>query len=390
MRARLPVLAAAAAMVVSLPSIASAKRAVAEEPAIDYAGQAQILFRVVACGGSAAIPDDLPKKTIESNCKEMKRVYARFQRGWADVAAPFFASIRPSPLPDKVVYPFGGGDLLFALVTYPDAVEYTSISLELAGDATVIDGMSRADFQLGLADASWMITRLAGVEYSFTEHMAFMQKSKLPVQLCMALAALAAEGYEPTSLRYFRVEDDGSLHYYTQAEIQTALAERKKGDDAIPAVFANAELAFRKAGDAQAPTKIYRSIAYNLDDKHFGGSGLEKHLAAKGPVVAMVKAASYLLWRDDFTAIRTYLLDHVEFMVSDSTGILPTASQAAGFELTAYGHFKGSLLHTDQKKNADMIALWKKLPARDLAFRFGYPDYEKKSGHLLVARRIKK
>ena len=36
--------------------------------------------------------------------------------------------------PKTVVYPFGGGDLLSALVAFPDATEITTISLELAGD----------------------------------------------------------------------------------------------------------------------------------------------------------------------------------------------------------------------------------------------------------------
>ncbi len=39
-------------------------------------------------------------------------------------------------LPEAVVYPFGGGDLLSALAAYPDAAEYTTLSLELAGHFT--------------------------------------------------------------------------------------------------------------------------------------------------------------------------------------------------------------------------------------------------------------
>ena len=37
-------------------------------------------------------------------------------------------------MPKTVVYPFGGGDLLSALVAFPDATEITTISLEQAGD----------------------------------------------------------------------------------------------------------------------------------------------------------------------------------------------------------------------------------------------------------------
>ena len=40
-----------------------------------------------------------------------------------------------------------------------------------------------------------------------------------------------------------------------------------------------------------------------------------------GEVAAITKAASYLLWRGDFSRIRDYLLDNMVWMVSDSSGI---------------------------------------------------------------------
>ena len=74
-------------------------------------------------------------------------------------------------------------------------------------------------------------------------------------------------------------------------------------------------------------------------------------------------------------------------MVSDSTGILPMHATPAGFAQETYGTFRGSLLGTDQTRNQDMIKLWREQPARALAFRFGYPDYAKKDGHLMVTRK---
>ena len=58
----------------------------------------------------------------------------------------------------------------------------------------------------------------------------------------------------------------------------------------------------------------------------------------------MTKAASYLLWRDNFSTIRDYLLDNMEFMVSDSTGIPPKFATKAGFVQEAYGKFNESFL----------------------------------------------
>ena len=55
----------------------------------------------------------------------------------------------------------------------------------------------------------------------------------------------------------------------------------------------------RSANDPNAPLKVLRHVAYNLDDKHFKGSPLEKHLVAKGKMTAMTKAASHLLLAEE-------------------------------------------------------------------------------------------
>ena len=68
------------------------------------------------------------------------------------------------------------------------------------------------------------------------------------------------------------------------------------------------ELTFRKAGDPKAPLIVHRHIAWNLADKAFKGSPLEKYLLAKGKVVAMTKAASYLIWDWSFSGIRGTLI----------------------------------------------------------------------------------
>src|SRR5208282_2300397 len=127
----------------------------------------------------------------------------------------------PSGLPDTVVYPFGGGDLLAALTTYPDARRITTLSLELSGDPRRIAHIDnkQLDESLGLVDHN--IGSLLTANDSTSEALMDTQKGDLPGQLSYFLVALAVHGYEPVSLRYFHVESDGSLHYYTAAEIET-------------------------------------------------------------------------------------------------------------------------------------------------------------------------
>ncbi len=77
------------------------------------------------------------------------------------------------------------------------------------------------------------------------------QQGDLPGQLSYFLVALAVHGYEPVSLRYFHVEADGSLHYYSAAEVsamETRMARARHGEWTSPdfsEAFANSELVFR-------------------------------------------------------------------------------------------------------------------------------------------------
>ncbi len=99
---------------------------------------------MAACGGTDAIPDRFPAKTVDRHCKEMSDTYAAYHKAWADPARKFIGDLRPADAPKTVVYPFGGGDLVSALVVYPDATEITTISLEAPGDVRAIDTIDKA------------------------------------------------------------------------------------------------------------------------------------------------------------------------------------------------------------------------------------------------------
>jgi hypothetical protein len=220
------------------------------------------------------------------------------------------------------------------------------------------------------------------------------QRGDIPGQVAFFLVALAVHGHEPVSLRYFHVQPDGGLHYLSAEEIaaeETAVPKRLKTrwtpPDFSPA-FADMELTFRPRGTrADAPVRVHRHIGANLADSALRRDpGLLRYLESRGRVAAMTKAASYLLWRDDFKLIRSYLLDHMEFMVSDSTGIPPGIAVPAGFVVESYGRFSGSFLGANATYNEEFRRLFKSQPFRPLPFRYGYLDAGRRY-HMVVARR---
>ena len=361
----------------------------------DFGPEARLLYRAVACGGTDAVPAGLDAATVDAHCKQIRAWYPQIERKYLAPARALFATLRPAGLPTTVVYPFGGGDLLSALVTYPDATEITTMSLEHAGDPTRLAGSSKAELKRALTTYRSVLRELFANHDSASDNMKKLERGPVPGQLTMFLAALVAHGYEPVGLRYFRVEADGSLHYFDDADLAAMApvrAKRKRGkwvDPDYSAAFSNAELTFRKIGDSSGRLITHRHIAADLSDQALRGSGLLGYLDQRGPIAAMTKAASYLLWMGSFSTIRDYLLGHMVWMASDATGVPPRYASKAGFSQTTYGRFAGAYLDDAVGNDAEAAfrKLWAAQPYRKLGFRYGYPDAKKQVHLMITARR---
>ncbi len=370
----------------SASPVASAVPPVAEPPlaGLEFLPQARTIFRVAACGAAGDVPARLDASVVARHCEELGHAYADYRHGWVDLAKPFLAALRPKDLPRVVVYPFGGGDLVSALATFPDATEITTISLEPAGDVRPIDTLAPDFLAHELAVHRSHLERLFEKAHSRTDNLAREAKTALPGELLFALAALVVHGEEPVSLRYFHLRPDGTPVYVTQADVDAA----KKPEDRR-ALFANAELRFRRSGDPSAPVQVLRHVSFNLDDAHLTADpSLLAYLNARGKVAAMTKAATHLLWNEHFTLIRGWLVDHTDWMVSDSTGLPPRVAGPAGFTQDTFGTFDGPspFGDPDHADADDVRKLFAGQPTRDLAFRYGYPDSHGHA-HLIVTRR---
>ncbi len=346
----------------------------------DFIDEARLFYQVVACGQGDALPESISAKAVETHCKYQNRDLEQFRKRYVAKAMPFFAKHRPKGKVDTVVYPFGGGDLVSPLVVFPDAREITTISLEHAGDPRRLGKLRPGKLRKSLALYREAVRGLLRNFDNASANMRKLESGAIPGQLSFFIQALVVMDQEPVSLKFFRLEDDGSIRYLSESEIDALdrkLAKRKAKrwvDTDFSIAFNNMELAFRKRGDANAPVRIHRHISANLNNQRFPGSPLEKHLQAKGKVAAMTKAASYLLWSNYFSKIRDYLLANMTYMISDSTGIPPRVVRKAGFVHKTYGRYTGPFLEANENIDLDFQKLWQKQRFRRLPFRYGYPD----------------
>jgi hypothetical protein len=359
----------------------------------DFTPEAKALYVVGACGEGAP-PEGFPKELLAKHCDVITKAQTDYTDSWVKPARAFFEAHVPKDIPKKVVYPFAGGDLSTALTVYPDADEITTLSLEPAGDPRDIDTLRGKDLEHSLDKVEYELKFLYRVNFSNTMNMIeAMRAGTLPTELIFALSAMKIHGYEIVALRYFKINDDGTLHYLDDADVAKAPDPTKVKPETRNFIFANAELQFRRPGGR---IQVWRHIRANLgdDDSKGIGPGLKKdprvlrHLELKGEISAMTKAASYLLSWDSFSLMRNFLIKHVVWMVSDATGVAPKWGKPAGFEYETYGSFVGPHIPAGNSIAKDWRTEFESQDKRELPFRFGYYD-KKNANHLIIMRRKK-
>jgi len=378
------------------------------EDGVDFIADAKLLYRIAACGGGGGVVDAQLEKIVAKHCKVIDERLDKFRAEYFGTHREWFASVVPADAPSTVVYPFGGGDLVSALVAFPDATEITTISLELAGDPRRLRDLEPMQLQLALGGLRAEIGGLLAVGSNTTANMTQGQQNELPTQISSFLLGLVAGGYEPVAMRFFTLDDAGNIDYVDQAEIDAAdkiaakkQQQKKKKKKAIAVtdepsrldrrpsfspIFGNVEIRYRKAGETAV--RVHRHIGWNLGDGYLKTHPqLIRHLEKKGHVTMLVKGGSYLLWSPGFSRIRGYILDHLAWMLSDSTGVPPHYAKPAGMVQETYGVFSGAFLESWQgtKHEEDFIELWKSQQKRRMPFRFGYVDMNKQA-HVVVTK----
>jgi hypothetical protein len=371
---------------------AAPARAPEPAPAEDFSADAHLLYLVVGCG-AGDLPAKFPVAPREEYCKWLRPKLEAYRKDYLGLAAPFFASHRPKDLPSAVVYPFGGGDLLSALATYPAAREFTTLSLEHAGDPRRLADLDAERLTRSLTELQRRVRGLFAYAESTSENLMQMQRGDLPGQLSFFIVALAAHGMEPSGLRFFHLNPDGSLYYLTKQDVAGEEAKMAKSLNRVwkspdfSEAFSNAELVYHPVGHPE-DVRVHRHIATDLSNNHLRADpSVMHHLDAKGKVATMTKAASYLMWGDGFSDIRDYLLLHMTFMVADSTGPSPASAKKAGIEIETYGRFTGPFLNARKSVAEEYVSLWKEQPYRELPFRYGYPDASHHN-HLVLMRPV--
>ena len=391
------------------PSADSATKpaAPAGKPGRDFLPEIAALYRVVGCGHldqplPASLSHGDPARAaalmavVDRHCKALQPRMDKYRADYFGKAREWFVAHEPKNLPKSVVYAFGGGDLVSALVAFPDATEITTISLELSGDPRKLEALTPDQLDTALAGFRKDIGLLIDVGSNLSTSLSDQQRSSIAAQLSSHLLGMATGGYEPVAARFFTLDDAGAIHYFTKEEIDadvkpgTSLSGSWKAPSFAQS-FYNVEIAYHAPGD---PTlRTFRHIGWNLGNDYLAKHGnLLAHLDAKGKVAICIKGGSYLLWLDDFSTFRRYALEHLAWMVTDSTGVAPNFVDASKLQQDAYGQFDGPPRGygfeglDGSKADVAFRKLWAH-PKDRMPFRFGYLDQNHHS-HIVITQPV--
>ncbi len=248
-------------------------------------------------------------------------------------------------------YMFSGPDFLYANAFYPNASTYILAGTEPVGDVPDLAKLSDGQLDAGLQGLRQSMKTILDFHYFITKDMRVdLSRTQINGTLPILFVFLARTG--------------NSI----------------QGVEKISSPAPGVKISFSgSAGHAQ--TLYY----FRTDLSNGGRGGFLKWCAEQGPGMTLLKAASYLLHSDNFTAVRNFLLESSQVIVEDDSGIPLRSLKAAHWETHPYGVYQGPIKLFAKNYQPDLEAEFRS-SASPLGFGFGY-HWQTDRGMLILATR---
>ncbi len=331
--------------------IAFAFPALAQEPAA-LADQARFLAGMPVRGttleeraGGEAWATHATAMDKAFNHQEQRQI-ARV-REWAKANIPGAGSTQTA------YYMFSGPDFLYANAFYPDSKTYILCGTEPIGNVPDLNKLSQEQIEGGLEGLRQSMKTLLDFHYFITKDMRVdLTRTQINGTLPILLVFLARTGNNVESIEMVNSPETG-----------------------VKIVF---------SGGAGHPQTLY----YFKTDLSNGGhnAGFLKWCAAQGPGLSLVKAASYLMHMNEFSRVRSFLLENSSVIVEDDSGIPLRDLAGARFTVRCYGAFQPPITTFAKYLQPDLEQLYRISNPAPLGFGFGY-HWQTEYGMLLLATR---
>jgi hypothetical protein len=268
-----------------------------------------------------------------------------------------------------VFYPFSGPDFLYANAFFPDAKYTLMAGLEPVGSMPDLSALQQSG-QLGayLADVKTSLFTIMAASFFKTKDLKTDLNNQLVDGLMPDLAVfLAREGYDIGSLQYVSLDSDGVVH-----------AHEKSGATGV-------QITYFKGDRDDMHVLFYFQADLGNDGLH-SNPGFTRLMHRLAPGITYLKAASYLLYDDYFSAIRDAILAESAGVVEDDSGIPLHFFMPSEWDVSVYGNYTGPITIFKAKYQPDLAQYYTANPHSPLSFGTGY-KYIPADSSLLVAKK---
>lgn len=284
---------------------------------------------------------------------------------------PAFSAAQMSAPQETMFYMFGGPDALHAVTFFPNASIYVLSGLEPIGDIPQLSGASRGTVERTLRNIKSSLGTLMTYSFFKTKDMRHQLQAG-PVQgalpIIYVFLARSGKTVEETSL--VTLDRDGNEMPADQPRV-------KGSTPGVKIAFTNQE--------GRHQTLYYFST--NLDNDGVKSSGFLAFCAKLGTGDALLKSASYLMHGNNFSSVRSFILDNSKTILQDDSGIPVSFFDRSKWRLQAFGRYVGPISIFSHRYQPQLAQLFRSGQPVHLDFGIGYRWHNNKS-NLLLAQRI--
>ncbi|WP_328986981.1 hypothetical protein [Thiorhodovibrio winogradskyi] len=377
-----------------------------------------ILITALACMPAAAQPGDaarylaglpLPEhSTYQSLVDDEWQSYQEsFNTAWQALEQDRFQPMRDwqaqvlasEILPDlPVYYPFGGPDMIHALMLYPHSQDYLLFGLEPPGSLELHPDATPEERHQLLDAVQWALRDIYQRGYFITGRMSSdLNRRELDGVLPLLLVFIARGGYEVLAIEHGWLLPDGRFDTNTSEHLSRGLvtddadASPDESRDPRPADCANIPgVRVRFRANDNSPEKQVTYLRLDVSDAGLKDCrALETYVTGLGPTNTFIKSASYLLHYATFSRVRRLTLAVSDSVFQDDTGIPYRDFDQADWDILLFGRYTTPIRDFSGVFQPDLNQAYmtKAHSIDNLPFSMGYHWWTSAQNHLIARRR---
>lgn len=274
--------------------------------------------------------------------------------------------------PEPIFYPFSGPDFLYAYSFFPNGNNYILAGLEPVGDIPNIEKIPPEQMDRKLQEITTSLNAILQLSFFRTNDMKvdLAEKGVLPILFVF----LARTNNKILDVEYIALNKDATVQMFEDA--QKALEAK----DLIRGV----KISFVPNGESQPRTLYYFSA-------DLSNEGLQKTPEFNTFVkqfqqpITYLKAASYLMHREDFSNIRDTILAQSSSVLQDDSGMPVKYLDQSKWNLKFYGNYTQPIDLFSTRYQPDLRDIYKNDSSiKSLDFGIGY-KYQVNESNLMLA-----